>query len=161
MKEQNYKKGETIFWEGDPGNCMYLVRWGSVGVFLNYATSKQKQLTTLHAGDYFGEMGLIDGEARSATIVVLERGTILERIGEDEFAEFLHTNPAMVHDILAQLCHKLRLATKEYLDVCKSLGHAVGNDTITVDESSNYHLNEDERLSSIHGEVQQSMAQDA
>ncbi|MDO4797872.1 MAG: cyclic nucleotide-binding domain-containing protein [Coriobacteriales bacterium] len=161
MKEQNYKKGETIFWEGDPGNCMYLVRWGSVGVFLNYATSKQKQLTTLRAGDYFGEMGLIDGEARSATVVVLERGTILERIGEDEFAEFLQTNPAMVHDILTQLCHKLRHATKEYLDVCKSLGQAVGNDTITVDESSNYHLNEDERLSSIHGEVQQSMAQDA
>lgn len=161
MKEQNYKKGETVCWEGDPGNCMYLVRWGSVGAYLHYATSKQKQLATLRAGDYFGEMGLLDGAPRSATIVVLERGTILERIGEDEFAEFLQTNPAKVQDILEQLCHKLRLVTKDYLDVCKSLGNAVSEGTTTVDESSNYHLNENEHLSAIHGEVQQSLAQDA
>lgn len=155
MREAKYKKDQVVFWQGDPGNSMYFVRWGSVGVFANYGTSSQRQLAVLREGDYFGEMGLIGNETRSATIVVLESGTVLNKIGEEEFGEFLAAKPARVHDILAQLSHKLRKATKEYLDVCQAVRDVVGGNADEVDASTSYHFAEDERLVSIHDKVEQ------
>ena len=161
MSGQEFKRKQVVFREGDPGDCMYLIRWGSVGVFKDYGTRQQKQLATLVQGDYFGEMGLLDAEVRSATIVALDHQTVLDRIGEDEFAEFLSTNPAKVQDILSQLCKKLRHATQEYLEVCKSVNRSVGGKTSEVDESSDYHFSENEQLSDIHDKVSQSMGSDA
>ena len=157
MGSQQYKKKQIVFREGDPGDCMYLIRWGSVGVYKDYGTPRQRQLATLVQGDYFGEMGLLDREPRSATIVTLDHQTVLDHIGEDEFAEFLYDNPAKVQDILTQLCHKLRHATQEYLDVCKSVHRSVGERTEGVDESSDYHFSQNEQLSAIHNKVSQSM----
>ena len=157
MKEERYKKDQVVFWQGDPGSCMYYVRWGSVGVYTDYATIRQRQLAVLRSGDYFGEMGLLGQEGRSATVAVLESGTILNRIGEDEFGEFLASNPARVHDILAQLSHKLRKTTKEYLEVCRALRDVVGTDAEEVDESTSYRFAEDEQLVAIHDRFAQSL----
>ena len=157
MSSQEYKKKQIVFREGEPGDCMFFIRWGSVGVYKDYGTPRQKQLATLVQGDYFGEMGLLDGETRSATIVALDHQTVLDRIGEDEFAEFLTTNPAKVQDILAQLCHKLRHATQEYLDVCQSVHRSVGERVESVDESSDYHFSKNEQLNAIHSKVSESM----
>lgn len=148
MEKTTLKKGMTVFWEGDSGDCMYLIRWGKVGVYVNYATSRQKKLAELNSGDYFGEMGLIDGEPRSATVVALESGTQLERIGRQEFAQFLAENPNKVYAIIQQLSHKLREGTKNYLDACRSVANVVGSDE--VDETSDYRFGQDERLRAIH-----------
>lgn len=148
MGTEKYKKGTTVFWEGDPGNCMYYIRWGTVGVYVNYATIHQKKLAELTSGDYFGEMGLIDGAPRSATVEVLESGTLIDRIGKDEFAQFLAENPNKVYAIIQQLSHKLRDATNTYLDACRSVANAVGDDS--VDETSDYRFGQDERLQAIH-----------
>lgn len=158
MKEGTYKKDQVVFWQGEPGDCMYYIRWGSVGVYTDYAKIRQKQLAVLRAGDYFGEMGLISHEGRSATIAILESGTILNKIGEDEFGEFLASNPARVHDIMAQLSHKLRKATKEYLDVCQAVRDVVGTDEDEVDDSTSYHFADSERLVAIHDKVEQSQS---
>ena len=88
MKEEKYRKGQVVFRQGDSGDCMYSIRWGSVGVFANYGEKNEKQLAELRAGDYFGEMELLDHASRSATVVSLERGTVLNRISEDEFDEY-------------------------------------------------------------------------
>ena len=55
-----YKKKKVIFNEGDESDCMYGVTEGSVGIYSDYGTSKEKQLVTLQCGDYFGEMGMIE-----------------------------------------------------------------------------------------------------
>ena len=49
-----YKKKKVIFNEGDESDCMYGVTEGSVGIYSDYGTSKEKQLVTLQCGDYFG-----------------------------------------------------------------------------------------------------------
>ena len=116
---------------------------------MNFATLHQRKLAELSSGDYFGEMGLIDGEPRSATIVVLEDGTRLDRIDESEFAQFLAENPNKVDLIIQRLSHKLRQATKEYLDICQSVAGAVGEER-EVDGSSNYHFGQDDHLRTIH-----------
>ena len=161
MKDENYGKGKVVFRQGDPGDCMYYVRWGSVGVFADYGTPREKRLATLHHGDYFGEMGLIDGEARTATVVSLDWDTVLGRIDEDEFAEFLSENPARVHDILARLCHKLRDVTANYLEVCASVRQSVGDGAAEVDASSDYHFVENPYLVGVHDRVAQTMHDDA
>ncbi len=150
MREKALRKGTVVFKQGDAGECMYYVRWGKVGVFVDYGTPKQRQLAELNAGDCFGEMGLIDGEPRSATVVVMEGETVLERIGEDEFAEFLASNPNQVYAIIQQLSHKLRQVTKDYLEVCQSVAGAVGESADGVDDASDYHFAQDERLREIH-----------
>ncbi len=149
MKTKALKKDSTVFWEGDAGDCMYYILWGKVGVYKNYATLHQKKLAELSSGDYFGEMGLIDGEPRSATAVVLEDGTRLDRIDESEFAQFLAENPAKVGRIIEQLSHKLRQTTKDYLEICRSVASAVGEEH-EVDGSSNYHFEQDDHLRTIH-----------
>ena len=140
---------------------MYYIQWGSVGVYSDYGTSREKQLATLHAGDCFGEMSLLDSEPRTATIVALDRGTLLNRIDEEEFAEFLTTNSVKVHDILSHLCHKLRLATTNYLEACRALRRSVGDDTSDIDASSDYRFKDNAELVAIHDSVAQSLPPEA
>ena len=149
MNNEKLKKGATIFWENDPGDCMYYIRWGKVGVYKDYATIRQKKLTELSVGDYFGEMGLIDHAPRTATVVVLESGTLLDRIDEFDFDTFLAENPEKVNLIIQQLSHKLRQTTNDYLEICQRIASAVG-ETADVDAASNYHFERDQRLREIH-----------
>ena len=157
MKEKALRKGKIVFRQGDPGDCMYCIRWGTVSVYLGYGTNNQRKLADLVPGDYFGEMGLIDGAPRSATVVVMETGTVLDRIGEDEFASFLKENPSKVTAIIQQLCHKLRHTTQNYIDACRSVRDVVGQDATEVDASSDYQFGQDERLAKIHDNQAQTL----
>ena len=80
MKVNEYKQGDIIFRQGDFSTVFYKLIGGSVGVYVGYGSENEKQLTTLHAGDYLGEMGVIEAYPRSATAVVLEDGTRMEEI---------------------------------------------------------------------------------
>lgn len=119
------KKGEVIIRQGDPGDCMYDIRWGRVGVYSGYGTTDEKKLAELGADDFFGEMELLDKTARSATVVALESGTQLEVITEDDFNEFFTRQPAKVFFILQRLCQKLRKTTQDYLQVCHTIYQTV------------------------------------
>ncbi|MBP3894592.1 MAG: cyclic nucleotide-binding domain-containing protein [Atopobiaceae bacterium] len=153
MIEEKYRKGQVVFRQGDPGDCLYYIRWGSVGVYVNYGAKNQEKLAELRAGDYFGEMGLIDNERRSATVISLDYDTVLNRISEQEFDEFLNENPARIVDILKRLSHKLRDTTKSYLEICKAVGESVGTQATEVDESKTYGFDENEKLRTIHDGV--------
>ena len=94
-------------------------------------------------------MGLIDHAPRTATVVVLESGTLLDRIDEFDFDTFLAENPEKVNLIIQQLSHKLRQTTNDYLEICQRIASAVG-ETADVDAASNYHFERDQRLREIH-----------
>lgn len=125
METRTFKKGAVIFREGDAGDCMYDIRWGSVGVYSGYGTEDEKLLAELHADDLFGEMGLLDHEVRSATVVALEHDTVVEVITEADFREFFTQKPAKVFTMMQQLSHRLRQTTKDYLEVCRTVHDAV------------------------------------
>ncbi len=114
-----YNKGQIIFREGEIGAFMYTVRSGSVGIFTGYGTELQNRLTTLQAGDIFGEMGLIDSEKRSATAVVEEHKTTLEIAREEDLQTLFEADPAVVDQILTQLARRLRSLTVDYILACK------------------------------------------
>jgi len=93
MRGASYKKGEIIFREGDPGNCMYDIFWGRVGVYTGYGTPQEKKLAELKTEDFFGEMGLLDRAPRSATVVSLSDDTYLGVITESDFQNISRKSP--------------------------------------------------------------------
>ena len=116
---QNYNEGEIIFREGDDANCMYAVHGGAVDIFTNYDNPLEKKLTTLYANSFFGEMGMIDQEPRSATAVVAEDNTILERIRPDDLETLFRSNTREVDMIMQHLSKRLRRLTEDYEAACE------------------------------------------
>ena len=116
-----YYADTVIFKEGEPGRCMYAIHWGKVGIYAGYGTPEQKLLTELMPGSFFGEMGMIENEPRSATAVAEEDETTLEVITPDGLQELFTKNPAKVDMILQGLSYRLRRLTVDYTGVCEKI----------------------------------------
>ncbi|MCR4786625.1 MAG: cyclic nucleotide-binding domain-containing protein [Lachnospiraceae bacterium] len=115
----NYGKGTVIFKEKETGDCMYEVHAGSVGIYKAYGTPDEKLLTTVMPNGFFGEMGMIDYEKRSATAVVTEENTTLETIRMEDLKGLFGENPSQIDMILGHLCSRLRNLTEDYMSACK------------------------------------------
>ena len=77
---RSFKPGEIIVRQGEPGDCMFCVQGGNVGVFYDYGSENEKKLAELTPGEFFGEMSLLDHAPRSATVVALQPHTYVEVI---------------------------------------------------------------------------------
>jgi CRP-like cAMP-binding protein len=77
IHRRKYKEQETIFYEGEPGVGMYIVQEGSIGIYKNTSASEKEELARLSAGEFFGELALLDETPRSANAVALEDAKIL------------------------------------------------------------------------------------
>ena len=118
MKE--FKQGEIIFRQGDPGDSMYDIFSGRVGVYAAYGTANEKLLTELKANEFFGEMGLLEKAPRSATVVALE-DTAVYVIGEADFNDYFNKHPEKALQIMRQLSQRLRSRTEDYLEACRAV----------------------------------------
>ena len=116
-----FKKGDVIFRQGDFSSVMYDIAKGKVGVFADYETERVHQLAELKAGDFLGEMGMIEVYPRSATAVALEDGTELREIGDAEFNDYFKAQPERLLAIMRQLSQRLRDRTADYEAACKVL----------------------------------------
>ncbi len=124
MTTQNYAKGQVIFREGDPGDCMYEIECGSVGVYRDYGKENENLIAKLYGTtkvNVFGEMGLLDHAPRSATVVALEDNTVLTKVSELDFYAYFEENPSKILDIMQQMCNRLRNTTKKYIDACHTV----------------------------------------
>ena len=120
-KIETYDKGTVIFKEGEIGKCMYIVYGGMVGIFKNYGDPKQVKLTDLYPVSFFGEMGMIADEARSATAVAEMDETFVEIIRPEGLENLFRESPAKVEMILKHLSYRLRMLTYDYLTACKEI----------------------------------------
>lgn len=93
MSSRSFSKNEVIFRQGDDAQEMFDIVSGSVGVYINYGQENETQLTVLKAGNFLGEMGLIENYPRSATAVAMEDGTKLQVIDDAEFSHILRISP--------------------------------------------------------------------
>ncbi|OGH59261.1 MAG: hypothetical protein A3G34_02980 [Candidatus Lindowbacteria bacterium RIFCSPLOWO2_12_FULL_62_27] len=91
IQERDVQKGAVLIREGDPAEEFYILRDGAGAVWKNYGGSAQKQIATLKAGDYFGEIALFEDTPRVATVTALDASKILA-MPRRAFFEILRTN---------------------------------------------------------------------
>ena len=120
-KTKLYECGTVICREGEPGDCMYEIETGKVGVYHDYGGPNEKLIAELFGGKVFGEMGLVDHAPRSATVVAADENTVITTITEEDFFEYYRENPTKVLDIIQQMCHRLRETTKNYIEACHTV----------------------------------------
>lgn len=111
---KTFHRDEIIFRQGDTADSMFDIRSGSVGIYIAYGTPDENRLAVLKAGQFLGEMGMIDCYPRSATAVALEEGTMLEEIGEKEFSSYFVDRPDRLLEIMRQLSTRVRNQTQDY-----------------------------------------------
>jgi small-conductance mechanosensitive channel/CRP-like cAMP-binding protein len=95
---QDFGAGELIVRQDAPGESLYIILNGACEVLLERKRRGTKKVATINKGDFFGEMSLLTGEARSATVKTLEYATVI-RVDKALFSTFLASNP--------DICEKL------------------------------------------------------
>jgi F420-non-reducing hydrogenase small subunit len=105
----SYCRGKIIFKEGDDGKEMYIVVKGNVDIYTETA-GREILLNRLEAGDFFGEMALVTGNARTATAVATS-DTQLMAINSAQLKKSLSANPELAFFIVKVLISRLRFST--------------------------------------------------
>lgn len=109
---KTFKANEYICYEGQPGNAMYIVLRGVVGVYVSNVASAQTEVARIMAGDFFGEMSLFDNLPRSASCIALEDVICIE-IGKDKLVDFFGACPNMAMMMLENMSGRIRRLDNE------------------------------------------------
>jgi small-conductance mechanosensitive channel/CRP-like cAMP-binding protein len=102
-REQRFGVGEIIVREGEPGDSMFVVCSGEVAVRIG----KDREVARIRAGGYFGEMSLLTGELRTATVVACAEVVVLE-IGAATFKAYITTHPQAIDHLAAAAADRRR-----------------------------------------------------
>lgn len=112
LRPVKYRSGEIILTEGTPGDVMYLIEWGRVEV-LSKTDGRQRVLAVLGEGDFFGEMALLTGNPRSATVRAVTDVDLLA-LHQPDFDELVLKYPTLAVTLGRVLSQRLKRAG-EYL----------------------------------------------
>lgn len=110
---KEFSKGTILFREGEPGREMYIIQKGKVQVRKRVGQT-EKVLAELGEGEFFGEMALLLGAARSATVEVIEESRILV-VQPDAFESLLKSNIEIALKMLKKMAGRL-LAIDQYFE---------------------------------------------
>ena len=104
MHEKAYSEGDEVVTEGEGGVGFFVILEGSARVAV-----AGKELSVLGPGDYFGEMALLDGALRSASVTAGE-GLRCAGMTAWHFRPFVRDHPDFAWDLLTALARRLRAA---------------------------------------------------
>jgi len=104
---RQFTKDDYICHEGQPGNEMYIILKGEIGVFITSALGTLVQVATIGIGDFFGEMAIFDNLPRSASCIALE-DTLVVAVNKDNLQEFLATCPEIARQMLENMSGRIR-----------------------------------------------------
>lgn len=102
--------GTTVFRQGDTGGSMYVIRAGRVRV-LKETHGRQRVVTTLGPGDFFGEMAVVTGRPRSATAEVIEEAELL-KVPANKLQEMVTSNGEIAIRLIRHLAERLENANR-------------------------------------------------
>lgn len=107
MTPYSYSKGEFIVMEEMEGQQCYFITHGSVKITRSSKEGREVILAILTAGEFFGEMSLLDGETRSANVLTLEETKVLA-LNRNDFMASLEEYPRVSIQLLKELTIRLR-----------------------------------------------------
>jgi CRP/FNR family transcriptional regulator, cyclic AMP receptor protein len=108
---RSFPAGTRVFHEGDHSDACYIVRAGSFRVTREHSDGRAITLATLASGDIFGELAMLDGEVRSASVEALTDGELLALPASDVRA-LLARHPDITVKLIAALVRRLRAANE-------------------------------------------------
>jgi len=107
VKECSFAAEQLLFHAGDPGGSMYIIRSGTVEIFIKDPSGERVVLETSQAGDFFGELSLIDGGCRTASAQAMSAVQAIE-IDREDLDQLFHLYPQAAMDILAVMGKRMR-----------------------------------------------------
>lgn len=127
-------ENEILFRKGDPGNALYIIQEGWVKAYAKNTRGEEVVLNEFGPGESFGEMSLVDGRPRSATIQTMEPTDLLI-LRQESFLNILVHHPTFALELLRDISNKLRFAATYIQKVTEwSQYIAEGNYTYALQE---------------------------
>jgi len=102
----HFKKDQVVFSQYDSGNEMFVVLKGTFGVFINTFTGFPNRVAGIKQGSFFGEMSVIDGSPRSATITAEEESNVIA-IKKENFGKLLTKAPDIATGIMETMRNRV------------------------------------------------------
>ena len=142
LVEKAFRRNQTILAEADTHEFMYIVRSGKVKVTKVNTAGKENIIAIHRAGEFFGEMSLLDGKTAPATVKALEECKVI-LIRKDDFFKHLLKDERILKQLITVLCGRLR----ESWEKIQILTHsdAEGRIRKTLDDLASKHGVEDAR----------------
>ncbi|MBI4498008.1 MAG: cyclic nucleotide-binding domain-containing protein [Chloroflexi bacterium] len=106
LKPRRFRKGSTIFQQGDPGDALYIVESGRVKATITDEQGHERIVALYGEGEYFGEMALLTDQPRSATLTVTGDATLLV-LPKEAFERFLATNTQVMKQLLQVMTRRV------------------------------------------------------
>ena len=101
------RAGENLFEVGDTGDAIYVVNTGSLGVYYPGPSGYPQLSAVIKPGETVGEMAVISGEPRSATVTAI-RDCNLIKLTKVEFDRLVHSKPVIMNELNRLLVHRLQ-----------------------------------------------------
>ncbi len=111
LERRSYCKGEIILRQGEPGSSLFVIVSGRVRIYTLSPEGCELSVGIYDAGDFFGEMALLNGEPRSANVEAIQNTKVLV-LRRSAFRNHLLSNPHAALHIIETLSQRLRYATE-------------------------------------------------
>ncbi len=106
-KHTSLRRGATICSKGDPGNFLFIVISGTVKISVSSPDGRNAILNLINAGDLFGEVAVLDGQARTADAIANTNCEIFV-LDRRDFLPFVRGQPELAMRLIELLCTRLR-----------------------------------------------------
>jgi CRP/FNR family transcriptional regulator, cyclic AMP receptor protein len=113
---RSFYTGQIIFHLNDPAGLLYIITAGKVKISQSTSEGQEATLAILGAGDFFGELALLDDSPRSATAEAIQATETLT-LHREEFMDFIDHNPGFAHHVLRTLARRIRHLNSQISDI--------------------------------------------
>jgi anion transporter len=113
LEERSFSAGATVFSQGEKGDAFYFIQSGAVQVVLESAGGRRESIAVFGPQDWFGEMALLSGEPRSATIITVKETTVW-RLSREAWDELIEKHPTWLLHFCATLSKRLANLEQQY-----------------------------------------------
>ena len=126
---KTFRKNAIVINQGDETSSLYIILSGSVKVFISSEDGREVVLNHQRAGDYFGDLSLIDRQPRAASVMTTEPSRFMI-ISRDDFMRCLRNNPEIALNLIKPLTSRIRVLAQNVsnlalLDVYGRVAHTL------------------------------------
>lgn len=107
IARKRYRRGDIVMQKEEPGHALFIVERGTVRIYVPSAQGNDLILAVLGAGDFFGDLSLLDGRPRSASASVSTDATLL-MLERADFIALLTRRPTAAMAVLEAVARRLR-----------------------------------------------------